>query len=107
MLLNYSLDFKMIPAKERDKIMPQIFRVILLLMVTGLLAACGVKGKLKTPDQIERLEAKEAREKEKKAQDQAEKNKKMIEENAKENSEEKTDGKTDEKPSEPEPSEPN
>ncbi len=83
--------------------MPQIFRMVLLLTITSMLAACGVKGKLKTPDQIEKQEAKEARDKEKKAQEQAEKNRKMIEENAKENSEEKTD----EKPADPAQAEPN
>lgn len=77
--------------------MLNILRIILFVSITGVLAACGVKGKLKTPDQIEKLEAKEAREKEKKAQEQAEKNRKMIEENAKENSEEKTG----DKPAEP------
>ncbi|MEK6746542.1 MAG: hypothetical protein AABY33_05880 [Pseudomonadota bacterium] len=63
--------------------MPHIFRIVLLLTVTGSLAACGVKGKLKTPEQIEKQEAKEAREKEKKLQDAEEKKKKILEENAK------------------------
>ncbi|MEQ1705714.1 MAG: lipoprotein [Rickettsiales bacterium] len=56
--------------------------VILSALLLSL-SACGVKGKLKTPDQIEKLEAKEAREKEKKLQDAEEKKKKILEENAK------------------------
>jgi predicted small lipoprotein YifL len=65
--------------------MPDIFRLVLLFTMTGLLASCGVKGRLKTPDQIEKQEAKEAHEKEKKLKEAEEKKRKMIEEKADEN----------------------
>jgi predicted small lipoprotein YifL len=55
----------------------RVFWVVLLSALVLPLSACGVKGKLKTPAQIEQLEAKKAREE-----------KKMKEDKAKENSEE-------------------
>lgn len=57
-----------------------IFRIVLLIMLGCVVSSCGVKGKLKTPVQIEQAEAKKAREE-----------KKMQEDKAKENSEEPTE----------------
>lgn len=51
--------------------MPNIFRIILLLTFATAVSACGLKGKLKTPEQIEKLEAKKAQEEAKKAQEEA------------------------------------
>ena len=48
-----------------------IFRIILLFVVIIPTASCGVKGKLKTPEQIEKIEAKKAQEEAKKAQEEA------------------------------------
>ena len=53
-----------------------VLRVFLLIFLITPLTACGVKGKLKTPEQIEKLEAKEA----KKAQEEAAKNAESTEE---------------------------
>ena len=75
--------------------MPNIFRLVLLFTMIGLLASCGVKGRLKTPDQIEKQEEKEARDKEKKLKEAEEKKRKMIEEKAAE------DKATEEKTAEP------
>ncbi len=54
--------------------MPNIFRIVLLVMLAISVSACGIKGKLKTPEQIEKIEAKKAAEAEKKAKEEAEKN---------------------------------
>lgn len=51
--------------------MPNIFRIILLLTFAIAVSACGLKGKLKTPEQIEKLEAKKAQEEAKKAQEES------------------------------------
>lgn len=50
--------------------MRSIFHIVLLLLVATSISACGVKGKLKTPDQIEKEAAKKAKkEEEKKAKE--------------------------------------
>ena len=49
--------------------MKYIFRTILFFMLVVSVSACGVKGKLKTPDQIEKQEAKETAKKAKEAED--------------------------------------
>lgn len=66
--------------------MPCIFRMVLLVALAGSISACGVKGNLKTPAQIEKEEAKKA----KKAQQKREKEEKFIEEDIEE--EEKGEG---------------
>ena len=51
--------------------MRNIFHIFLLMLVATSLSACGVKGNLKTPDQIEALAAKKAKqEEEKKAKEE-------------------------------------
>jgi predicted small lipoprotein YifL len=45
--------------------MANILRVIFLLALALPVSACGLKGKLKTPDQIQKMEAKKAQEEEK------------------------------------------
>ncbi len=59
--------------------MPNIFRIILLLTLAISVSACGLKGKLKTPEQIEKLEAKKAQEEAKKSQEEAAENTDSIE----------------------------
>ena len=54
--------------------MASIFRIVLLVILSISVSACGIKGKLKTPEQIEKIEAKKAAEAEKKAKEEAEKN---------------------------------
>ncbi len=49
--------------------MTNIFRIVLLLVIALPISACGLKGKLKTPDQIQKAEAKKEQEDAKKAQD--------------------------------------
>ncbi len=50
--------------------MGDIFRMVLLLTCASTLVACGVKGKLKTPNQIEAQEAKKAAKQAKKQEQQ-------------------------------------
>jgi len=45
--------------------MANILRVIFLFALVLPISACGLKGKLKTPDQIQKMEAKKAQEEEK------------------------------------------
>lgn len=52
--------------------MTRLLRIILLLAMVAPIASCGVKGRLKTPDQIQRIEAKKAAEAQKKAEEAAE-----------------------------------
>ncbi len=54
--------------------MASIFRIVLLVILSISVSACGIKGKLKTPEQIEKIEAKKAAEVEKKVKEEAEKN---------------------------------
>lgn len=56
--------------------MLKIINISLLIAISLSITACGVKGKLKTPDQIEKQAAKEA----KKAQEEAAKNAESTEE---------------------------
>jgi predicted small lipoprotein YifL len=42
--------------------MDSIFRIIFLFALVLPISACGLKGKLKTPDQIQKIEAKKAQE---------------------------------------------
>lgn len=49
--------------------MRSIFRVFMFLFLAASLAACGVKGKLKTPDQIEKQNAKQKEKEDKKSSD--------------------------------------
>lgn len=52
--------------------MRSIFRIFLLMFLASSLSACGVKGKLKTPDQIENQAEKEAKQAEDKKAKEAE-----------------------------------
>ena len=52
--------------------MTNIFRIIFLLALISPVAACGVKGKVKSPAQIEKEEAKKAAAKAKSDKEKAE-----------------------------------
>lgn len=57
--------------------MANIVRIIILLAIVLPIASCGLKGKLKSPEQIEKLEAKKAQQEAQKAQDDAKKSENM------------------------------
>ncbi len=59
--------------------MPVILNIILAISLAFSLTACGVKGKLKTPDQIEKLEEKQAAKEAKEARDKTTKNADHVE----------------------------
>ncbi len=52
--------------------MAGIFRIILLVLLASSVSACGIKGKLKTPEQIEKIDAKKAKEEAEKSAESAE-----------------------------------
>jgi predicted small lipoprotein YifL len=51
--------------------MSKLLNIILAGFIILSLASCGVKGKLKSPAQIERIEAKKAEQEQKKAEEEA------------------------------------